>query len=95
MELVSNTFYYDFTIADHFGIAAIKDTYNRAFKEWRGNYEMLTALVVILNHKIWENYHAGNEPYAKVYDQLWKEADNYAMEHLKGSDLEYFLEITD
>ena len=32
------TFWMDFSIADKFGIAAIKDTYNRAFKEWKTNH---------------------------------------------------------
>ena len=32
------TFYMDFSIADKFGINAIKDTYQRAFKEWNHDY---------------------------------------------------------
>ena len=32
------TFWMDFSIADKFGIAAIKDTYNRAFKGWKTNH---------------------------------------------------------
>ena len=48
------TFWMDFSIADKFGIAAIKDTYNRAFKEWKNNHVYLTELVMVLNHKIWQ-----------------------------------------
>ena len=29
------TFYQDFSIADNFGINAIKDTFKRAFNEWK------------------------------------------------------------
>ena len=29
------TFWDDFSIADSFGISAIKDTYKRAFEEWK------------------------------------------------------------
>ena len=29
------TFWDDFSIADRFGISAIKDTYKRAFEEWK------------------------------------------------------------
>lgn len=96
MEPVANTFKMDFTIADMFGgIPAIKDTYKRAFDEWHDDYEMLTALVVALNHKIWEHYHANNHEFAKLYDQLWRTADEYAMTHLTDDALAYFLEVTD
>ena len=32
---MQTTFWQDFSIADRFGIDAVKDTYNRAFKEWK------------------------------------------------------------
>ena len=32
------TFKNDFTIADKFGASAVKDTFNRAFNEWKNNY---------------------------------------------------------
>ena len=47
---VQTTFWEDFTIADRFGLSAIRDTYNRAFKEWNENYKFLTELVLVLNH---------------------------------------------
>ena len=31
------TFYEDFSIADHFGGTAIRDTYCRAFNAWQNN----------------------------------------------------------
>ena len=100
MELVNGyetktTFFEDFTIADKFGIDAIKDTYNRAFNEWKGDYVYLTELVLVLNHKIWEYFGKGNEEYAKIYDELWKKTDEYAYENLKGEELTYYFEITD
>lgn len=48
------TFWMDFSIADRFGIAAVKDTFKRAFKEWRTNVVYLTELVLVLNHKMWQ-----------------------------------------
>lgn len=41
---VQTTFWDDFTMADLFGLSAIKDTYNRAFKEWNEDYKFLTEL---------------------------------------------------
>lgn len=88
------TFFEDFSIADNFGISAIKDTYNRAFKTWKKDYKYLTELVLVLNWKIWQHYEK-NEDVAKVYQELWEKADAYAMDHLKGEELIYFLSTTD
>lgn len=88
------TFYSDFSIADHFGVNAIKDTYKRAFKDWKRDYKYLTELVMVLNWKIWE-HHGSNNEYAKVYNELWQEADEYACTHLKGDELNYFYSTTD
>ena len=94
-EMVDNTFWMDFTIADAFGMNAIKDTFNRAFKEWKSDYKMLTALVVILNHKIWQHYEHHNDDFAKLYDNLWRQAEDYALTNLKDEELKYYYEITD
>lgn len=88
------TFWSDFTIADAFGIDAIKDTFNRAFKEWKSNYIYLTELVMVLNWKIWQHYKT-NELIARVYNDLWEKADAYACENLKGNELTYFYDTTD
>ena len=91
---MTTTFMMDFSIADKFGIAAIKDTYKRAFEEWKDNYVYLTELVIVLNLKIWEWYEK-NEDVAKVYNSLWEEADAYACENLKDDELSFFYRITD
>ena len=46
---VKTTFWEDFSIAERFGLSAIQDTFNRAFKEWKEDYEFLTELVLVLN----------------------------------------------
>ena len=94
-EMVDNTFWMDFTIADAFGVNAIRDTFNRAFNEWKSDYKILTALVVILNHKIWQHYEAGRHDIARLYNDLWDQAREYAMNTLEGDELQYYYEITD
>ena len=94
-EGFSTTFWMDFTIADKFGVSAIKDTFKRAFAEWKTDYRYLTDLVLVLNHKIWEHYEKGNEAFAKVYNELWEKADEYACTHLKGDEIAYFYRVTD
>lgn len=88
------TFWEDFSIADVFGANAVKDTYNRAFKGWKDNYIYLTELVMVLNWKVWQHYE-NNEPLARVYQELWQEADYYACNNLEGEEAEYFFRVTD
>ena len=90
-----STFWEDFTIADHFGINAVKDTFRRAFNEWKGNYVYLTELVCTCNLKIWEHWEKGNQSLAEVYDSLWRKADGYACDNLKGEELSFFYRVTD
>ena len=91
---LQTTFWEDFSIADRFGLAAVLDTFNRAFREWKGDYKFLTELTLVLNHKIWQFY--ANSPYmAVLYNTLWEQADQYAKENLKGNELSYYWEVTD
>lgn len=91
------TFWQDFSIADRFGAGAIRNTYSQAFKEWKGNYKYLTELVMVLNHKIFQHYDPNRKdnPIAEVYDELWREADAWACDHLKGDELNYFYQTLD
>lgn len=93
-EEFSTTFWSDFSIADKFGISAVKDTFNRAFNEWKDDYRYLTDLVMVLNHKIWEWYEK-DEKLADLYNELWEKADEYALDNLKGDELTYFIRTTD
>lgn len=83
------TLWEDFSIADKFGIDAIRDTYNSAFDFAKDDYRYLTELVMVLNHKIWYWYEKDYGK-AKLYDTLWKKADEYAMDNLKDDEISYF-----
>lgn len=91
---LQTTFWEDFSIADRFGLAAVLDTFNRAFREWKGDYKFLTELTLVLNHKIWQ-YYENRPDMAVLYNTLWKQADQYAKENLKGNELSYYWEVTD
>lgn len=91
---MTTTFWEDFTIADIFGVLAIRDTYKRAFEEWKNDYIYLTELVIVLNHKIWQHYET-KPAYAEIYNELWLKADEYALDHLKDEELAFFLTTTD
>ena len=79
------TFWDDFSIADRFGVSAVRDTFNRAFAEWKEDYQYLTELILVLNHKIWQHYEKRPELVA-LYQSFWEQADRYAVEHLQGDD---------
>ena len=88
------TFYTDFSIADHFGPDAVRDTYQRAFQEWHTDYKYITELVLALNWKIWEHY-KDNEPLARVYDELYHTCNSWAWDNLTGDEQQYFYRWTD
>ena len=89
------TFYTDFSIADGFNVEAIKDTYKRTFKEYKGQYKYLTELVMVLNWKCWEHYDKGNSQYSQLYQDLYEKTDEYALDHLKDEELSYYFRTTD
>lgn len=90
VAVVYNTFGTDFTIADSFGVGAVRDTYKRAKKAWREDIRYMTALCITLNHKLWQHYENGNTELAKVYDELWKDCDAFILDGEEdGEDYKY------
>jgi len=107
------TFWDDFSIAEVFGkddpnkgIEAVKDTYRRAFDEWKSNAEYITELSLVMNHKCWYFYDVANkvsDPQLKsyadelshLYADLYYKVDNWCLDHLKGADAEYYFRVTD
>lgn len=89
------TFWEDFSIADKFWENAIKDTYKRAFEEWKNNVEYITELTIVLNWKCWHYYDEDNFEYSKLYQELWEELDDWCHKNLKGEALTYYFRTTD
>lgn len=90
-----STFWEDFEIADAFGLDAIEDTYQRATKEWKQDYKMITELVMVLNHRCWLHYEKGDEIKSKKYCGLYYELDEWCLDNLKKGELEYYITTTD
>lgn len=72
---IKTMFWEDFSIAERFVLSAIQDTFNRAFKEWKEDYEFLTELVLVLNYKIWQ-YHEKRPEFAELYNTLGNRPTN-------------------
>ena len=89
------TFWMDFTIADKFGIEAVKDTFKRAFSEWKTDYIYLTELTLVINWKCWEHYEKNNLEISKLYSEYYYQLREYGLDNLKGKELEYFIKTLD
>lgn len=89
------TFWTDFTIADHFGVDAIRDTYRRAFAEWKDNVIYLAELALVLNWKCWMHYESKREDLSDVYGELYYQTNDYAYSTLEGDDMKYYYKVLD
>lgn len=89
-----STFWEEFSIAEDYGAEGVKEHYDLVFSQWKDNIKFLTELVLVLNIKIFIWYGV-DDTIGKMYDQLWKETDGYAIDTLKGDDLHYYLHTLD
>lgn len=92
---LESTFRDDFTIADHFGMRGILDTFKRAFREWKRDRVYITELAMVMNWKCWYWNDNWRPEYSKLYEKLWFELDTRCMDNLKGEDRKYYLKRTD
>ena len=49
---------------------------------------------MVLNHKIWQWYEKDKQ-LAKLYNEAFNTANDYALDNLHGSELTYFYCVTD
>ena len=88
------TYFQDFTIAEFFGVKAIRNTYRKAFNEHKEDVHYMTEIAMVLNHKIFQHFEKRRD-LAVVYDELWRECDTYCCDFFKGEDLHYYYKTTD
>lgn len=106
VAVIRNSFWLDFSLAEMWGERGVRETYKRAFDEWKSDIKYMTALCITLNHKIWQLYET-DDKLARVYDELWKEVDGYILECIKAGtqkeeyvnfnkeEIAYFIQATD
>lgn len=95
MYKFKTTFWSDFTISEAFGDDAIKDTFNRAFNEWKTDVVYVTELAIVMNWKCWHWYDNNNQERSKLYADYYYQVRDWALDNLKGKDLKYYLDNTD
>lgn len=68
--------------------------YRDLVKTVNKNPHLLGVLALVLNHRLW-NVYENNTKLGKLYERLWGDIDNYALDTLKDEDLSIYLKITD
>ena len=89
------TFWDDFTIAEKFGVSAIKDTYKNAFNSWKNDVVFIVELVLVLNWKMLYMDEKHMTEKSVMYYKCWVELSNWCERHLEAGAYEYFLNVTD
>lgn len=89
------TFWQDFSLADPFGVKAIQDTFNNAFKSWQSDYKFMTELACVMSWKAFHWYDKNNFEYSDLYSELYHKVDNWCCDNLKGDEFKYYLRWTD
>ena len=89
------TFWDDFTIAERFGLPAIKDTYKNAFMSWKTDVVFITELVLVLNWKMLYMDEKHMTEKSVMYYKFWVELSNWCERHLEAGAYEYFINVTD
>jgi len=89
-----STFWEEFSIAEDYGVDGVKEHYNLVFPQWKDNLKYLTELVLVLNLKLFIWFKVDDD-LGRMYEQLWMESDQYALNTLKGDDLHYYLHTLD
>ena len=91
---VKTTFYTDFSIAERYGVDAIRSTFEQSFEEWNSNCEYVTELCMVLNWKMFR-WFENNDELFNLYKELYTRLDQWCINNLKGDDLEYYYKTTD
>ena len=89
------TFWDDFTIAERFGVKAIKDTYKNAFQSWKHDIVFIVELVLVLNWKMLYMDERHMTEKSVMYYKCWVELSNWCERHLEAGAYEYFILVTD
>lgn len=92
---IPTTFLREFAIAELLGEKEIKKLYEHYHKMYKDNVQYYTEFVVALNWRLWYTYEKWFMNLAKLYDELWWEADLFAQDHFKWKDADYFFKYTD
>ena len=87
-------FYDRFTKAEDGGIESVKECYNTILAEAKQDYQKITELYIVVNHKVWE-HNEQNTKLAHLYYDFQKAVYQWVDENLSADEAEYFYSLTD
>lgn len=91
---MKTTFMMDFKIAEAFGHGAVKDTYRRAFDEWKDDVVYFTELSLVMNWRCWHWFEKDAE-LSKMYADWYYETRDHVYSNWDENDVRYYFEVTD
>ena len=93
-EQITNA--WDFlSIADAFGIDAVKQTLDSLCESLKDDYKQLTELVLVCNHKSWQHYDK-NDDLSRLYaDKYYEYQELYDSLYPGDKEQSYYFKITD
>ena len=90
------TFGNDFAIANAFGADAVKDTFTRAFNEWKNDIVYLTELALVMNAYCWHFHEKGNNELSEIYAEYYYTCRGYAYgDNFSDHEVDYYFQCTD
>lgn len=92
------TFGSDFAIANRFGIEAVRDTFRRAFGEWKNDIVYITELTLVMNAYCWHFYEEDNKEYCEQYREYYYQCRDYVYADenpFNEAEQGYFFRCTD
>ena len=87
---MTTTFWEDFSIAERFGIKAIKDTFRRAVKEWEDDPTYMAEVAIVTNTKCWMWYQQGKEALSRLYSDLYYKVRDIVYDDNKERPKDYY-----
>lgn len=95
-----STFYSDLSIAERYGINAIKITFDNVVEQWKNDYKMFTEFIMSLNLKAWQfstdtSINKANMEYSELYSELFYKAQDIAYEVFSDEGKSYLFRMTD
>ena len=96
VAMEKTTFWFDFSVAEKIsGAAGVRDTFKRAFEEWKDDIRYLTALYCVMNWKGGQWYEK-NKELSDLYYEKQLELDKYILASEKpGTEQEKFINFNE
>lgn len=96
----STLFWSDFTVAEVLGKKALEDTWTKVGDINKLQPAVLTELIVVLNHKLWQFHDMGrmSSPMYDLYEKWYNQARKRAVSPSNGwsqEDRDHFFYVTD